>query len=236
MHPPLITWPTLTRGTLLRRYKRFMADVELDDGPIVTAHCPNSGRMLTCSDPGRPVFLSLSGRKGRKFPYTWEMIEMPDSMVVVNTLHANLTAMSAIEQALIPELSGYSTIRREVRVGEHSRIDLFLAGRGRDPCLVEVKSSTLVESGIAMFPDAVTERGLKHIQELRSMCRKGYRCVLLFIVQRMDARAFTPAAHIDPAYAAGLREALREGIDLLVYDTVIDLSGIALGRNIPCIL
>lgn len=236
MTNPLITWPPLLRGTLLRRYKRFMADVELDEGTVITTHCPNSGRMLSCSEPGRTVHMSISGRPGRKFPYTWEMIEMPESLVVVNTMRANQIARSAIEQDLIPELSGYSSIRQEVRIGDHSRIDLLLTGQGRAPCLIEVKSSTLVEQGTAMFPDAVTERGLKHVRELELMCRKGYRSVMLFIIQRMDACSFIPAAHIDPAYATGLQTAHKEGIEVLAYDTVIDLSGIALGRNIPCIL
>ena len=236
MNELLVSWPPLTRGTLLRRYKRFMADVMLDDGAAVTAHCPNSGRMLSCSEPGRPVHLSTSDRPGRKFPYTWEMIEMPGSPVVVNTMRANQIARSAIERGLLPELSGYTSIRQEVRTSDRSRIDLLLTGEHRPPCLVEVKSSTLVEDGTAMFPDAVTERGLKHVRELEFMCRKGYRGVMLFIIQRMDARSLTPSAHIDPAYANGLRKAWRKGLEVMAYDTVIDLAGIALGRNVPCIV
>ena len=236
MTDPLITWPPLTRGILLRRYKRFMADIVLDDSSTVTAHCPNSGRMLTCSDACRTVYLSCSDRPHRKFPYTWEMIEMPGSLVVVNTMRANQIARSAIELGLIPELSGYASLRQEVKIGDHSRIDLLLTGQDRDPCLIEVKSSTLVDQGTAMFPDAVTERGLKHVRELMTMCRKGYRSVMLFIILRMDTRSFTPATHIDPAYAAGLREAYREGIEVLAYDTSIDMSGVALRRNIPCML
>ena len=232
----LFTWPPLTRGVLLRRYKRFMADVVLDDGTAVTAHCPNSGRMLSCSESGRPVFLSRTDRPGRKFPFTWEMIEMPGSPVVVNTLRANQIASSAIRRGLIPELSGYAAVRPEVATGNRSRIDLLLTGEGRAPCLVEVKSSTLAERETAMFPDAVTQRGLRHVRELAAMCRKGYRGVTIFIIQRMDARVFSPADHIDPAYAAGLRKACSEGMEVLAYDTLIDTSGVALGRNIPCML
>jgi sugar fermentation stimulation protein A len=232
----LMHWPALTRGTLLGRYKRFMADIVLDDGSVVTAHCPNSGRMLACSEPGRTVFMTLSEKPGRKFPYTWEIIEMPDSLVIVNTMRANQIAGAAIQRGLIPELSGYSSQRTEMRISDHSRIDLMLSGQGVDPCLVEVKSSTLVEHGMAMFPDAVTDRGLKHVRDLLYMSRKGYRSVMLFIIQRMDARSFTPAAHIDPAYTAGLRKAWKEGLEVIVYDTAVDLSGVALGRNIPCIL
>ncbi|HPI92298.1 MAG TPA: DNA/RNA nuclease SfsA [Deltaproteobacteria bacterium] len=236
MHDPLIIWPPLTRGTLVRRYKRFMADVALDDGTVITAHCPNSGRMLACSDPGNTVYLSLSASPGRKFPHTWELIEMPDTLVVVNTLRANQLARSAIERRFIPELSGYTSLKSEVRISDRSRIDLVLEGRGLEPCLVEVKSSTLVEQGMAMFPDAVTTRGLKHVRELQAMRHKGYRAVMLFIIQRTDAHSFAPAARIDPAYADGLKEACTDGVEALAYDTAIDLSGVTLGRNIPCIV
>jgi sugar fermentation stimulation protein A len=235
MDTPLFSWPPLTAGILLRRYKRFMADVRLPDGTIVTAHCPNSGRMLACSEPLRPVYLSLSRSPGRKFPHTWEMIRMPKTLVVVNTLRANRIARSAIEEGLIPELSGYLHVSPEVRVSDHSRIDLLLDGPGKRPCLVEVKSSTLVVDSKAMFPDAVTARGRRHARELQDLCRKGYRAVMLFIIQRMDATAFTTAGHIDPAYAAALRRAMEAGVEVLAYDTSITLSGVSLGRNIPCI-
>ncbi|HOS98332.1 MAG TPA: DNA/RNA nuclease SfsA [Deltaproteobacteria bacterium] len=236
MDAPLISWPPLTAGTLLRRYKRFMADVRLPDGTIVTAHCPNSGRMLTCSEPLRPVYLSTSRSPGRKFPYTWEMIHMPQTLVVVNTLQANRIARRAIEEGLIPELSGYPRVSPEVRVTDRSRIDLLLDGPGKRPCLVEVKSSTMVVDSRAMFPDAVTARGSKHARELQHLCRKGNRAVMLFLIQRMDATVFTTAGHIDGAYAAALRQAREAGVEVLAYDTIITLSGVSLGRNIPCMV
>jgi sugar fermentation stimulation protein A len=235
MEDHLITWPRLTRGRLIRRFKRFMAEVLLAGGETIIAHCPNSGCMLACSEPGRPVFLSRSENPLRKFPYTLEMIEMPGSLVVVNTLRANTVVRSAIEQGLIPELSGYSRIRAEVPYGAHSRIDLLLQGDTEKPCLVEVKSSTLVEDGVARFPDAVTDRGLKHLKELQKAYCQGYRCMMFFLIQRMDAHAFESARHIDPVYGLALSAARLHGIEVITYDTRISLSGLDLGRRIPII-
>jgi sugar fermentation stimulation protein A len=231
----LIYWPTLTRGTLIRRYKRFMADVELENGTIITAHCPNSGRMLGCAEPGRAVFLSFSDNKSRTYPYTWEIIDMPGSPVVVNTLRANHATREAVRRDVIPELSGYTSIRPEVKV-DHSRIDLLLTGAGKQPALVEVKSCTYAEDGRVMFPDAVTARGLKHLKELSRSLGEGYRCVMFFLVQRMDARIFAPADHIDPAYSAELRRACKAGVEILVYDIKIDHEGIAPGNKLTCLI
>jgi sugar fermentation stimulation protein A len=230
----LITWPHLTKGTLMKRYKRFMADVELENGNVITVHCPNSGRMLGCSEPGRTVFLSQSDNKSRKFPYTWEIIDMPDSLVVVNTLRANQAAKAAMQHGLIPELSGYSSIRSEVTVSDHSRIDLLLVGGRNKPTLVEVKSATYAVDGRVMFPDAVTVRGFKHLKELQRSLAKGYRCVMFFLVQRMDTHFFTPAHHIDPAYAQALHMARSRGVEILVYGTRITHEGMSLGPKIPC--
>jgi sugar fermentation stimulation protein A len=230
----LITWPPLTKGTLIRRYKRFMADVEIEDGRVITAHCPNSGRMLGCSEPGRTVFLSQSHNKSRKLPYTWEIIDMPGSLVVVNTLRANQAAKAAMQRGLIPGLSGYSSIRSEVKIGKHSRIDFLLEGDHEKQTLVEVKSATYSVDDCVMFPDAVTARGLKHLKELQKSLAIGYRCVMFFLVQRMDAHFFTPADHIDPAYAQGLLVARSIGVEVLVYGTKITHEGMALGPKIPC--
>jgi sugar fermentation stimulation protein A len=230
----LITWPPLTKGTLLRRYKRFMADVELENGRVITVHCPNSGRMLGCSEPGRTVFLSTSDNKNRKLPYTWEIIDMPGSLVVVNTLRANQAAKAAMQRGLISGLSGYSSIRSEVKISNHSRIDLLLEGDHVRPTLVEVKSATYAIDGRVMFPDAVTARGLKHLKELQRSLKIGFRCVMFFLVQRMDIHFFTSADHIDPAYAQGLHMACGNGVEVLVYGTEITHEGMALGPEIPC--
>lgn len=232
----LLTWPELTKGNLIRRYKRFMADVLLENGETVTVHCPNSGKMLTCSQAGRKVYLSRSDNTSRKFPFTWEMIEMPGSLVVVNTLRANTMVRTALERDLIPELAGYTAIRSEFPYGKKSRIDLLLTGPGKKPCLVEIKSSTLVENGIARFPDAVTARGLKHLMELRDAVKNGYRCVMFFLIQRTDAHTFRPAHDIDPVYGRELIKSHECGIEIISYDTTITYSGMNLGTRIPVCL
>jgi sugar fermentation stimulation protein A len=231
----LFTWPPLRSGILIRRYKRFLADVLLEDGEIITIHCPNSGSMLGCSEPGRRVFFSRSENCNRKFPCTWEMIEMPGSLVVVNTLRANTLVKEAVERGMIPELTGYTNIRSEFPIGNHSRIDLLLNGGVDKPCLVEVKSSTLADDGIAKFPDAVTARGLKHLKELRNAVEAGYRSVMFFLIQRMDVLSFKPAYDIDPAYGKELKAVHSLGIEIIAYDTMISIPGINLGKRLPVI-
>jgi sugar fermentation stimulation protein A len=231
-----VTWPGLVRGTLLSRYKRFLADVELESGETVTVHCPNSGRMLQCSEPGRRVFLSTSPNPGRKLSRTLELIEMPQSLVVVNTLRANALAKAAAVRGLIPELAGYSNVKSEAVIGPGTRIDLLLSNEGRRPCMVEVKSSTYAVDGMAMFPDAVTSRGLKHLVELQAGVARGMRSVLLVLVQRMDATRFRPADHIDPLWGRELRKALAAGVEVLVYSTFITLRGMNVAGRLPLLL
>jgi sugar fermentation stimulation protein A len=165
----LLEWPKLVRGTLIKRYKRFLADVSLDNGKIVTAHCPNTGSMKGCSEPDQPVYLSLHDNPKRKLKYTWELIEMSASLVGVNTLVPNRLVFQSAEAGLISELAGYDTIESEVRIGNNSRIDLRLSNGQKDHCYVEIKNCTLVDNGVAMFPDAVTSRGLKHLKELETL-------------------------------------------------------------------
>ncbi len=233
MSESLITWPELTPGRLIRRYQRFLVDVHLDNGKPVTAHCPNSGSMRGCLEPGRRVYLSRSPNPKRNFPHTFEMIEMPGSLVVVNTLMANRLVKKALQEGLIPELSTYQSIRSEIPYGENSRIDLLLMGEGHTPCLVEVKSCTLVENGLVMFPDAVTQRGFKHLVELQREVKSSRRCVMFYLVQRTDGSSFAPAGHIDPGYARELRKAHAAGVEILVYTTRITLEGVGLGGKIP---
>ena len=229
-----LTWPELVPGTLLKRYKRFLADVKLDTGEVVTAHCPNTGSMKGCSEPGRTVYLSSHDNPKRKYKYTWELIIMSTSMVGVNTLVPNRLVFKSIDQKLIPELSEYNSIRREVKIGEHSRIDLMLTNGGAKRCYVEIKNCTLVDEGIARFPDAVTSRGLKHIIELENLAEAGHRCMMFYFIQRMDAQVFRPADNIDPAYGRRLRQAVEKGIEVLAYDVRIDLQGIELNKKITC--
>ena len=227
-----VFWPSLIPGKLIKRYKRFLADVELENGQLVTAHCPNSGSMAACSEPGRPVYLSFHDNPKRKLKYTWELISMPTSLVGTNTLVPNRLVYNAIVNNKIDELTGYDTVLREVRVGSHSRLDLKLEGPKKS-CFVEVKNCTLVENQVAMFPDAVTQRGLKHLKEMQGLLRKKIRCAMFYLVQRMDAKVFRPAVHIDPSYAEELKKAHGKGLEILVYDVVINLKHIEVHRKLP---
>ena len=231
-----LQWPELVTGTLIKRYNRFLADVKLLSGETVTAHCANSGTMKECSEPGRTVYLSYHDNPKRKLKYTWEMIEMPTSLVGVNTLVPNRLVRKSIEYDLIKELKGCDKIKSEVKTGEHSRLDLLLTKKNSAKCYIEVKNCTLVSDGTAYFPDAVTTRGLKHLVELQKLISKDIRCVMFYLVQRMDSRIFKPADHIDPAYGNELRRAVKNGIEILVYDVKIDLKKIVLGKKVEWFL
>ena len=228
-----LEWPELISGRLIRRYKRFSADVRLEDGSAVTAHCPNSGKMTACCEPGMPVYISLHDSPRRKLKYTWEMIRMPTSLVGVNTQVPNRLVAKSIERGMVRELSGYASLHREVKVGEHSRIDIMLSDLAGGRCYVEVKNCTLVQDGVAAFPDAVTTRGLKHLVEMRRLMKEGERCVMFYLIQRMDAACFTPADAIDPKYGEELRRAAAEGVEILVFDVAMTLQRIWLNRRIP---
>jgi sugar fermentation stimulation protein A len=228
-----IEWPVLIPGVLMKRYKRFLADVQLNDGSVVTAHCPNSGTMKACSESGRPVYLSFHDNPKRKLKYTWELIEMPDSLVGVNTLVPNRLVKKSIEDNCVDELINYDQVRAEVKVGTNSRLDLLLRRENGERCFVEVKNCTLVEDKTAYFPDAVTDRGRKHLKELQSLISRGNRCVMFYLIQRMDAERFKPADHIDPAYGTALRKACDKGVEILVYDVKINLKEIRLHCRIP---
>ena len=230
-----ILWPELTPGTLVKRYKRFLADVKLDSGELVTAHCANSGTMKECSEPGRPVYLSFHDNPKRKLKYTWEMIKMPTSLVGVNTMVPNKLVKKSIEDGLVEQLRGYENIKSEVKVSAKSRLDLLLTNGEKDKCFVEIKNCTLVKGGSAYFPDAVTTRGRKHLMELQKLVKQGNRGIIFFLVQRMDAKTFSSADHIDPEYGKELRKAKRNGVEIIVYDVVIDLNKIVLGKKVPTI-
>ena len=228
-----MAWPELIPGILVKRYKRFMADVELADGKVVTAHCPNSGSMRECCEPGRSVHLSSHDNPKRKLKYTWELIEMPTSIVGINTLIPNRLVAESIEAGLVSDLNGYDNIAREVKPSDNTRLDILLSSQNGHRCYIEIKNCTLVKEGVACFPDAVTSRGLKHLVELSSLVSKGFRCVIFYVIQRMDAEIFQPADHIDPAYGRELRQALKYGVEIIVYDTRIDLKTIRLNQKIP---
>ena len=228
-----LLWPELTPGTLVKRYKRFLADVRLDSGELVTAHCANSGTMKECSEPGRLVYLSLHDNPKRKLKYTWEMIKMPTSLVGVNTMVPNRLVKKSIEDGLVEQLKGYENVKAEIKVSDRSRLDLLLTNGDKEKCFVEIKNCTLVKDGLASFPDAVTTRGRKHLMELQRLAKEGNRSIIFFLVQRMDAKAFSSADNIDPAYGKELRKAKNNGVEIIVYDVIIDLNRIVLGKKIP---
>lgn len=212
-----------------------MADVELEDGTIVTAHCPNSGSMLGCAIPGSRVMLSKSDNPNRKLRYSWELVEAAGGWVGINTGLPNQIVKEGIENGIVKELQGYGRIRQEVAYGsERSRIDLLLEEPGL--CYVELKNVTLVENGRALFPDAATVRGQKHLRELMAMKESGFRAVNFFVVQRADATAVAPADAIDPAYGQLLRQAAAAGVEILAYQAKVEQTGICLSHRLPVLL
>ncbi|MCR6632955.1 MAG: DNA/RNA nuclease SfsA [Magnetospirillum sp.] len=223
----------LVRGRLIRRYKRFLADVLLDSGEEVTAHVANSGAMLGTSTPGMEVWLSPAANPARKLAWNWELCRVDGALIGVNTAWPNLIAAEAVAAGAIPELAGYATIRREVKYGRNSRIDLLLEASGRAPCYVEVKNVHLKRGDWAEFPDAVTVRGAKHLVELRDMVAEGHRAVMLYLVQREDCAGFRPAADIDPTYAAGLQTAMADGVEAICYTCRMSVEGITVGGALP---
>lgn len=219
----------LIPGTLIKRYKRFLADVTLEDGTVVTAHCPNSGSMKGYKDEGLRVWVSESDNPKRKLRYTWELVEdAHGDRIMVHAARANALTVEAIENGTVTELQGYGKLRTEVKYGsQNSRIDILLEN-GENKCYVEVKSVTLREGDAVMFPDAVTTRGQKHLEELMEMKAAGHRAVLFFAVLREGGDRFEAAAHIDPDYAALLQKAKATGVEVLIYRANFDADTIFL--------
>jgi len=229
----------LIEGRLIQRYKRFLADVELADGSVVTAHCPNTGSMKNCATPGSRVWLLDSGNPKRKYPLGWELVEVePGALACINTGRANALVKEAIEQGIVTELQGYASIRQEVKYGEeNSRIDLLLEGGEQPNAWVEIKNVTLLEeNGWGSFPDAVTARGAKHLRELMAMVAQGQRAVMLFCVPHGGIEQVRPADHIDPKYGQLLREAAAAGVEVLAYGAVPTPEDVTLTRAVPVVL
>ena len=228
----------LVRGTLLQRYKRFLADVALDNGRIVTAHCPNTGSMLGCAEPGSRVWLSPADRRERKLAWTWELVRTaPGVMVGIHTGRSNRIVREAIESGVLGEAVGYAHVRAEARYGvERSRVDFLLEGETRSFCYLEVKNVTAaVSGGVALFPDAVSARGTKHLREMAQMVREGHRALLVFCVQRDDVIEVRPADAIDQNYGQALRRALDAGVEAVAYGAQVSTTEIRLARRLPVV-
>jgi len=222
----------LVQGTLIERYKRFLADVRMDNGEIMTVHCPNTGTMLSCSAPDSRVCLSRADNPQRKYPYTLEMVKDHATWVGVNTARTNTLVVEALEKGQIREFQNIDTIKTEVRTSAHTRLDLQV-NHGDNTAFIEVKNCSLAIDGCAMFPDAVTTRGTKHLHELIRLTAEGHRACIFFLVQRMDAERFSPATHIDAIYGAALRQAAAAGVLVLIYQAEVSPQGIDVVRSLP---
>ncbi|MHB9027580.1 MAG: DNA/RNA nuclease SfsA [Candidatus Latescibacterota bacterium] len=222
----------LTPGVLIRRYQRFLADVRLDNGDIVTAHCSNTGTMLQVSEPGSRVLLSPARNPLRRTRWDWQLVQVNGLWAGINTAVPNILLREGFVTGAIPEFREYDSIRMEVPYGNMSRVDALLSGP-RGLFYVEAKNVTLVEQDCALFPDAVTARGTKHLDELSTMVRAGHRAAVFFLVQRREAECAGTAAQIDPVYAARLEQVRGEGVDVMVWRADITPEGITLDCPLP---
>ena len=227
----------LISGKLVKRYKRFMADVALVNGDIVTSHCANTGAMIGVQEPGSEVWLSPARNPNRKLKYTWELVRVGDGLVGINTAHPNTIVAEAIESEKIPELAGYGAIRREVKYGENSRIDILLSGEGKPDCYVEIKNVHLMRNkGVAEFPDSVSTRAAKHQNELKNMVQQGARAMTVYLCQREDCDTFRLADDIDPNYAEAVGIAKDHGVEAVCYNCVLTPKSINIAKPLKIIL
>lgn len=230
----------LVRGRLIQRYKRFLADIELEDGSVTTAHCPNPGAMIGLNMSGLTCWLSHDPSPKRKLPYTWELVEVPNEIsgefatVGLNTLLPNRLVAEALEAGTIPDLAGYASVRREVKYGKASRVDFLLEDPVRGRCWLEVKNVHLMRTpGLAEFPDCVAARSTRHLEELADQVAAGDRAVALFVVQRTDCEAFSACADLDPAFARGLEAAAAAGVEVMAWACEVHPGEVTIRRALP---
>jgi len=230
----------LIPATLIRRYKRFLADVTLGSGEEITAHVANPGAMTGLDAPGSRIWLSKSDNAKRKLPYSWELVEADfgtgPELVGVNTGHPNLLVAEALAAQAIPDLAGYTSVRREVKYGKNSRIDFLLESEGRPPCYVEIKNVHLMRAAsLAEFPDCVTARGATHLDELSAVAAGGARAFMLFVIQIGSTERFSLARDIDPAYGAAFDRARNMGVAALAWKCAIAREGIEVAEQVPIV-
>ncbi len=221
----------LVHGTLIQRYKRFLADIKLDDGEIVVAHCTNSGSMKSCIVEGAEVFLTPVNDPERKTRFTWEMIKINESWVGINTNNPNTLVYEEVKAGNLPGLEGYDFVQREVRFGD-SRFDVY-AENSHEKCFIEVKNVTYKSGNFALFPDAVTSRGLKHLLTLKNVKEEGLRAVMVYIIQRTDVTDFAPAKQIDPKYAQALKEVYNAGVEIIPLQVMVTPEETKIHKIIP---
>jgi len=225
----------IQKGILMKRYKRFLADIDLE-GEIITAHCANTGSMMGVKDEGSTVWVSAAQNKNRKLKYDWQVIEVNDANVCINTATANTIVTEGITAGTVPELAGYESLRREVKYGENSRIDILLETPNRPLCYVEIKNVTLARNPpLAEFPDSPTARGTKHLTELAQMARDGHRAIMFYCVNRTDCETFSLARDVDPNYGETFDLARREGLEVLAYNCDITPDAITLSRPLKVV-
>ena len=221
----------LIHGKLIKRYKRFLADIILDDGEEITAHVPNSGAMTSCIEENCDVWLTFHDNPKRKLKYTLELTKNDENLICTNTNVANKIAIEAIKNGLISELQGYDLLKPEQKYGQNSRIDILLENE-KQKCFVEVKSVSLKIDDYLAFPDSVTSRGTKHLNELYDMVKEGHRAVMLYVIQRTDTLPFRLACEIDKKYCEAFNEVTNKGVEVLVYQSSIDLQAISIDKKI----
>ena len=226
----------LVPARLIRRYMRFLCDVELQDGTVVKAHCPNPGSMMGLKDDRLRVWIEGNDDPKKKLDWGWRLVELPNAFVGIDTSAANKICGEALA-GRIEGLDGYDSIRPEVKYREKSRVDFLLTGDGRRDCYLEVKSVTLSrQTGLAEFPDSVTSRGAKHLSDLAAMVQQGHRAVLLFLVQRTDCNRVTLAADLDPTYAAAFKDAQSSGVEIMCFSCAVSPDEITMSERLPFVM